>query len=83
MSAAVLSSPAIANGVVYVGKNTAEVLAYRLTGCGHFGCQPLFDAFTQNPIVSSSPAVVNGAVYIGSGDQFDGQHPGRLYVYQL
>ena len=81
--AAILSSPAVANGVVYVGKNTAEVLAYGASGCGHLFCAPLWSGMTLDSIVSSSPAIVNGTLYIGSSNKNDGAHPGRLYVYNL
>jgi outer membrane protein assembly factor BamB len=79
--AAIESSPAVANGVVYVGKNTAQVLAYSAAGCGSFTCSPLWIGLTQDEIVSSSPALVNGTLYIGSANKFDGGHPGRLYVF--
>ena len=81
--AAVLSSPAVANGVVYVGKNTGQILAYNTAGCGQSFCFALWQgSTTEEPIVSSSPAVVNGTVYIGSGNQFGGQFTGRLYVFK-
>ena len=32
--AAVVSSPTVANGVVYAGRNTGEVLAWKAGGCG-------------------------------------------------
>jgi len=69
--------------VVYVGKNTGQIVAYKVSGCGQSFCMPLWTGSTNNePIVSSSPAVVNGTVYVGSGDQFGGQNRGRLYVFK-
>ena len=81
--ATALGGPVVANGVVYIGKNTAQVLAYDAAGCGSFTCPPLWFGLTDDEIVSSSPAVVNGQVYIGSSNKFDGGHPGRLYVFGL
>jgi outer membrane protein assembly factor BamB len=82
--AAVLSSPAIANGVVYVGRNTAEVLAFDATGCGQFICDELWSGSTQDQIVDSSPTVVDGVLYIGSADKFQPESTsGRLYVFDL
>ena len=82
--AAVLSSPTVANGVVYAGRNTGQVLAWGAGPCGASICSELWSGFTQDPIVSSSPTVVNGTLYIGSADanaQEDLQ--GRLYVFEL
>jgi outer membrane protein assembly factor BamB len=81
--AAVISSPTIANGVVYVGENDGAMLVFDANGCGQFVCLPLNQLLTNNEqIVSSSPAVVNGTVYFGSADQF-GSPIGRLYVFKL
>jgi outer membrane protein assembly factor BamB len=65
---AVRSSPAVANGVVYVGSDDERVYALNATtgavewatGTGLLG----------NPggVVRSSPAVANGVVYVGSDD---------------
>jgi outer membrane protein assembly factor BamB len=80
---AIISSPAIANGLVYVGENNGMVMVFDANGCGISFCLPLTQLLTNNEtIVSSSPAVVNGTVYVGSADQT--QVPiGRLYVYKL
>ena len=81
--AAMVSSPAVANGVVYVGENNGMVEVFDANGCGQTICEPLTQLRTDNEqIVSSSPAVVNGTVYFGSADQF-APPIGRLYVFTL
>lgn len=81
--AAIVSSPTIANGVVYAGRNTAEVLAWP-ESCKTNQCTNIWSGATNDQIVSSSPAVVNGNVYIGSADDsFPSDISGRLYVYGL
>ena len=81
--AAIISSPAIANGLVYVGENNGMVMVFNASGCGQSFCLPLTQLLVHNEqIVSSSPAVVNGTVYVGSADQNVGPI-GRLYVYKL
>ena len=67
---AVSSSPAVANGVVYVGSTTASSA---FDAAGSTNCSgdapspgaPLWTATTGNG-VESSPAVANGVVYVGS-----------------
>ena len=66
--AAVSSSPTVANGVVYAGRNTGEVLAWKAGGCGSSFCTEIWKGFTDDQIVNSSPTVVNGTLYIGSAD---------------
>lgn len=82
--ASIASSPAVANGVVYVGRNSADVLAFDARGCGSSLCPPIWSWTVNDQVVDSSPAVVNGKVYIGSSDKF---YPfdisGRLYVFAL
>ena len=59
----VVSSPAVANGVVYVGSNNADVYALNAsTGI------KIWSYYTGYSVYSSSPAIDNGVVYIGSGD---------------
>jgi outer membrane protein assembly factor BamB len=58
----VASSPAVANGVVYVGSEDNNVYALNATT----GAQ-LWN-YTTGGQVWSSPAVANGAVYVGSDD---------------
>ena len=78
MQDAIASSPTIANGVVYAGRNSGEVFAWR-ADCATF-CNEIWKGLTEDPIVSSSPTVVNGRLYIGSS--FHG-FSARLYVFGL
>jgi outer membrane protein assembly factor BamB len=80
----VVSSPTVANGVVYAGRNTGEILAWRAGPCGQPSCSEIWTQSIQESIVSSSPTVVNGKIYIGSADQnFPENISGRIYVYDL
>jgi outer membrane protein assembly factor BamB len=60
--AAVESSPAVANGVVYVGSYDGNVYALNATTGAKLW------SFTTADYVLSSPAVANGVVYVGSDD---------------
>ena len=73
----VRSSPAVANGVVYVGSQDRKVYAYQV-GCGSGGatCPALWTSPATGGLVDSSPAVANGVVYVGSRDD-------NLYAYSL
>jgi outer membrane protein assembly factor BamB len=62
------SSPAVANGVVYVGSEDGKLYAFDAAGGAL-----LWTAPTGGPIWSS-PAAVNGVVYVGSDD-------GKLYAF--
>ena len=78
------SSPTVANGVVYAGRNTGEVLAWSAEPCGSFVCDNLWSAMTHDVIVNSSPTIVDGKLYIGSADnQFPEDIQGRIYVFAL
>ena len=56
------SSPAVANGVVYIGSDDNNVYALNAnTGA-------LLWSYTTGGAVTSSPAVANGVVYVGSDD---------------
>lgn len=80
--AAVTSSPTVVNGVVFAGRNTGEVLAWKAGPCGSSVCDNIWSGLTNDEIVSSSPTVVNGQVYIGSADKSSPSNiTGRLYVY--
>ena len=57
-----LSSPAVANGVVYVGSDDHNVYALNATTGAKLW------NYTTGGYVLSSPAVVNGVVYVGSDD---------------
>jgi outer membrane protein assembly factor BamB len=71
----IYDSPAVANGVVYVGATDDKLYAFAV-GCASGGnpCSPLWTGTTGNQIVYSSPAVANGVVYIGSRDN-------KLYAF--
>jgi outer membrane protein assembly factor BamB len=75
----IVSSPAVANGMVYIGSYNGKLYAFDATGVtGCSGspktCSPLWTGATGGNIDSSSPAVANGVVYIGSHDQ-------KLYAF--
>ena len=70
VNGAIASSPAIVNGVVYVGSSDHKLYAFDAAGLnGCVGtpktCSPLWTAATVNSIVAS-PAVVNGVAYVVS-----------------
>jgi outer membrane protein assembly factor BamB len=77
------SSPAVANGVVYVGSGDNKLYAFSAaagsTNCMTTGtppiktCTPLRTVATGSAVYSS-PAVANGVVYVGSYD-------GKLYAF--
>ena len=74
----VFSSPAVVNGVVYVGSLDGKLYAFDAdasTNCssGVVACSPLWTATTGGRVVGS-PAVANGNVYIGSDDN-------KLYAF--
>jgi outer membrane protein assembly factor BamB len=80
--AQVQSSPTVANGLVYAGRNTGQVLAWRAKPCGSFLCTEVWSGSTGDPLVNSSPTVVNGKIYIGSADDTVAEDiQGRLYVF--
>jgi outer membrane protein assembly factor BamB len=58
----IFSSPAVANGVVYVGSNDDKLNAFNAANGALIWSAPTGAA------VSSSPAVANGIVYVGGGD---------------
>jgi outer membrane protein assembly factor BamB len=65
----VRSSPAVANGVVYVGSDDHRLYAFDAAGTINCSstpktCTPLFSADVGD-VVESSPAVANGMVYVG------------------
>ena len=74
------SSPTVAGGLVYAGRNTGEVLAWPAGPCGAFLCPNVFRGTTGDPLEDSSPTVVNGKIYIGGADIFA---QGRLFVFGL
>jgi hypothetical protein len=60
----VTSSPAVVNGVVYVGSRDDNVYALNATDGAKLW------NYTTGAYVWSSPAVVNGVVYVGSADGY-------------
>ena len=72
----IISSPAVADDVVYVGSFDHKLYAYAV-GCASGGgsCSPLWTA-TTGSYIDSSPAVADGVVYVGSED-------GKLYAYTV
>ena len=65
----VVSSPAVAGSVIYVGSEDGHLYAVdRMTG------EKLWD-YATGDMVTSSPAVENGTVYVGS-------HDGNLYAFE-
>ena len=72
----IASSPAVVNGVAYVGSDDG-LYAFDAAGGTNCSaprtCQPLWTGAT-GAIIGSSPAVSKGAVYVGSTD-------GKLYAF--
>jgi outer membrane protein assembly factor BamB len=60
----VISSPAVANGVVYVGSGYPDYNLYALNARNGTKLW----SYTTGASVDSSPAVANGVVYVGSND---------------
>jgi hypothetical protein len=72
----IFSSPAVANGVVYVGSDDDKLYAFDAAGvtrCSGGTCLPLWTGGTAGQVMSS-PAVANGVVYVGSNDD-------KLYAF--
>ncbi len=69
-----VSSPVIANGIVYIGSYSGVLYAFKATGCGQSACSPLWTAATGG-IIFPTVAVANGVVYVGSFDH-------KLYAFQ-
>jgi outer membrane protein assembly factor BamB len=65
----IFNSPAVAEGIVYVGTSSFKgaLFAFDAAGCGSEVCTvPLWKS-TPLSVVDSSPTVANGVVYVGSG----------------
>jgi len=74
----IYASPAVANGVAYIGSNDDKLYAFSAAGTANCSgtpktCTPLWTGATSGTVVSS-PAVANGVVYVGSMD-------GKLYAF--
>jgi len=60
------SSPAVVNGVAYIGSSDGRLWAYPASGCGQQICTtPLWTSTNLGQIIDS-PTVKNGLVYVGS-----------------
>ena len=57
------SSPAVVNGVVYVGSTDGKLYVFNASGCGNSSCNATWTGSAGGSIYSS-PAVVNGVVYV-------------------
>jgi outer membrane protein assembly factor BamB len=70
---AVRSSPAVANGNVYVGSDDGKLYAFDAEGAFNCAAGPPMTCLARwvtatGALVRSSPAVANGVVYVGSDD---------------
>src|SRR5262249_6074677 len=68
----VVSAPAVANGVLFIGNNDFSFYAFDASGTKNCSgtpkiCHPLWSKATGNVVVSS-PAIADGRVYVGSFD---------------
>ena len=75
----VSASPAVANGVVYVGSGDGNLYAYDANGVTNCTgspkvCDPLWTGPTGSFIAFSSPAVAKGVVYVGAEN-------GKFYAF--
>ena len=64
----IFDSPAVADGLVYVGTASPQgaLFAFNAAGCGSQVCTTPVWRSTPLNIVQSSPTVANGVVYVGS-----------------
>ena len=77
-----VSSPAVANGVVYFTDAIPnEVMAFNAGGCGGATCSPIWSyPFGARTTVAGSPVIVNGTLYV-SGDTSSATD--GLYAFHL
>ena len=68
------STPAVADGVVYIGARNGDLYAFNATNG-----TPQWTASTAGPI-DSSPAFANGVVYVGCSNELS-TCPGNLYAF--
>lgn len=71
----IFSSPAVVNGVVYIGSYDNKLHAYAAAGCAIPPCAPLWSSTATAGDIYSSPAVEDGVVYVGSDDD-------KLYAFR-
>jgi eukaryotic-like serine/threonine-protein kinase len=79
------SSPAVANGMVYIGSEVQKrVYAFDASGCASPPCSPAWTAPTKG-IVTAAPTVANGVVYAVAWDRylyaFDASRGKMLWTY--
>ena len=76
------SSPAVANGVVYIasqGRHQANGRVYAFPAAcavGNTPCAPLWRSAGLGAMVNTSPAIANGTVYVASNS-------GAFYAFGL
>jgi hypothetical protein len=73
------SSPAVVDGVAYIGDALGNLLALPATGCRQAVCQPLWSATLSNGI-HSTPAVDGGRVFVATSGNVD-NGLGQLYAF--
>ena len=61
------SSPAVVNGVVYLGSTDGKLYVFNASGCGSSTCTANWTGSAGGSIYSS-PTVANGVVYVGSNN---------------
>jgi len=75
-----LSSPAVVDGIVYIGESDGALSAYPAKGCGSDFCDVPLWRSTNLASIIDSPAVANGIVYVGSQTNFNDAH-GKLNAF--
>jgi outer membrane protein assembly factor BamB len=70
------SSPAVANGLAYIGAGDGMLYVFNANGCGQLSCQPVWRAMASGPVaaMNSSPTIANGVLYVG-------ENQGRIYAF--
>ena len=84
----IYDSPAVADGIVYVGTASPQgaLYAFPAAGCGTQYCTTPLWKSTPLSIIESSPTVANGVVYVGSDEgiyAFDAQGCGAAVCEPL
>lgn len=69
-----ISSPIVADGMVYVGSDFSKLYAFRASGCSQPLCPPVWTGALGDH-TGSAPAFYNGMVYIGAIN-------GKLYAFR-
>jgi outer membrane protein assembly factor BamB len=61
------TTPAVAQGLVFVGSGDGDLYAFTSAGCGRATCAPVWTGFTigAQAAMLSSPIVAGGVVYAG------------------